>query len=178
MIGECLEKGTEFGVIQATNNSVVNTGCTASVDQVLNHYADGRLDILTVGSRRFEVLRLNEDLPYLRGAVEFYDDDEPESDIPQEVRRRAMELYELFAKATGEDNLPTADEDDPQLSFRIAQPIDDLAFRQSLLNMKSEAARLRRIIEFVPGYTDRRQQITHIKEVAPRNGHGTWPSNL
>ena len=35
-------------------------------------YADGRMDILTLGQRRFEILSLNEEKDYLQGVIEFY----------------------------------------------------------------------------------------------------------
>src|SRR5438046_6307691 len=78
MIGEALREHTEFGVVLASEKGIVNTGCTATVDQVLREYPDGRMDILTRGRRRFEILLLNDERTFLRGAVEFFDDDEPE----------------------------------------------------------------------------------------------------
>jgi len=47
------------------------------VDQVLREYPDGRMDVLTVGRRRFELLLLNEERSFLRAAVEFFDDEDP-----------------------------------------------------------------------------------------------------
>ena len=78
MIGEVLRDKLEFGVVLANEKGIVNTGCTATVDRVLREYPDGRLDILTRGRRRFEILLLNEERSFLRGAVEFFDDDEPD----------------------------------------------------------------------------------------------------
>src|SRR4029077_1980579 len=78
MIGEVLRDKLEFGVVLASEKGIVNTGCTATVDRVLREYPDGRLDILTRGRRRFEVLLLNDERSFLRGAVEFFDDDDPQ----------------------------------------------------------------------------------------------------
>ena len=83
MIGEVLRDKLEFGVVLASEKGIVNTGCTATVDRVLKEYPDGRLDILTRGRRRFEVLLLNDERSFLRGAVEFFDDDaEPDQAAP------------------------------------------------------------------------------------------------
>ena len=76
MIGEVLRDKLEFGVVLASEKGIVNTGCTATVDRVLREYPDGRLDILTRGRRRFEILLLNDERSFLRGAVEFFDDDD------------------------------------------------------------------------------------------------------
>ena len=92
MIGEVLRGKSEFGVVQAGEKGIVNTGCTASVEKILKKYPDGRMDLITIGRRRFEIILLNDEKPYLRGAVEFFDDEEAEP-IPPEVRKRVMEAY-------------------------------------------------------------------------------------
>ena len=51
----------EFGVVLANEKGIVNTGCTATIDRVLREYPDGRMDILTRGRRRFEIVRLNDE---------------------------------------------------------------------------------------------------------------------
>ena len=43
--------------------------------------------------------------------------------------------------------------------------------RQTLLAMRSEAERMRRIADFLPGYLQRRRRVQHTKDVAGRNGH-------
>ena len=60
---------------------------------------------------------------------------------------------------------------DPRLSFRLAQEVPDLGFRQTLLTMRSEAERMRRIADFLPGFLERRKTIQHTKDVAGSNGH-------
>jgi len=92
MIGEVLRGKTEFGVVQAGENGVVNTGCTASIEKVLKEYPDGRMDLLTIGRRRFEIIMLNDEKTYLRGAVEFFDDEASEPVAP-EVQVRVLEAY-------------------------------------------------------------------------------------
>src|SRR5262249_605876 len=63
MIGDVLREESEFGVVLARENGIVNLGCTAVVSEVIERHPDGRLDILTTGRRRFEVLSLNEERP-------------------------------------------------------------------------------------------------------------------
>ncbi len=82
MIGDVLPNRSEFGVVLARENGILNAGCTAVVEEVLERHPDGRMDILTVGRRRFEILDLNDEKSYLRGAVEFFDDDEPGDSRP------------------------------------------------------------------------------------------------
>ena len=168
MIGEVLKDRLEFGVVLASEKGIVNTGCTAAVDRVLKEYPDGRLDILTRGRRRFEILLLNDERSFLRGAVEFFDDDEPEPGKEAEPP-----MPDLLKNVIAFSQLPMDPEaSDPRLSFRLAQDVSDLGFRQTLLTMRSEADRMRRIAEFLPGYLQRRKRVQHAKDIAGSNGHG------
>jgi Lon protease-like protein len=165
MIGEVLRDKLEFGVVLANEKGIVNTGCSATVDRLLREYPDGRLDILTRGQRRFEILLLNEERSFLRGAVEFFDDDEPDPSQPLDA--------DLLRNVIAFSQLPLDPEvSDPRLSFRLAQDVSDLGFRQTLLTMRSEAERMRCIADFLPGYVQRRKSIQHTKDVAGSNGHG------
>ena len=165
MIAEVLRDKLEFGVVLASEKGIVNTGCSATIDRVLKEYPDGRLDILTRGRRRFEVLLLNEERSFLRGAVEFFDDDaEPEPPAPADpdlIRNVLAGLNELESIDTG----------DPRLSFRLAQEVPDLGFRQTLLSMRSESERMRQLAGFLPGFLERRRKAQHTKHIAGSNGH-------
>jgi len=171
MIGDVIRDRKEFGVVLANEKGIVNTGCTATVEKVLKQYQDGRMDIVTQGRRRFEIVMLNDERSYLRGSVEFFDDDDFEP-APPDLQRRAIEGYHALQEFSSEESLPEPAIEAPQLSFRLAQPVPDLTFRQLLLATRSEAERLRKIAEFLPGYVTRQRRIQHLKEVAPRNGHG------
>ncbi len=60
----------------------------------------------------------------------------------------------------------------PQLSFRLAREVPDLALRQLLLTTRSEPERLRHLAGFFPGFLHRQRRIEHVRSLAPRNGHG------
>ncbi len=70
------------------------------------------------------------------------------------------------------------DLDTPQLSFRLAQPVADLGFRQSMLISRSEADRMRQLADFFPIHNLRQKRIQHVRDVAPRNGHGRGISGV
>jgi Lon protease-like protein len=170
MIGEAIRERQEFGVILASEKGIVNTGCTAMVDKMLREYPDGRLDILARGRRRFEVMRLNDERTFLRGAVEYFDDEE-DTAISPDVRQRAIDGYREVSK-------DTVDLDLPQLSFRLAEAVADLGFRQSMLASRSEADRMRQLADYFPVHNLRQKRIQHVKDVAPRNGHGRGISGI
>ncbi|MEO8025636.1 MAG: LON peptidase substrate-binding domain-containing protein [Bryobacteraceae bacterium] len=177
MIGGVVENQQEFGIVLAGDGGVVNTGCTATVDRVVEQYPDGRMDIIVKGQRRFELLLLNDQKPYLRGAVEFFEDIQPEDPPSPQVLARVIRAYEdwqEFDRTRAERETPdhAPELNDPLLSFQIARTVPDLTFRQMLLSTRSEAERLKQIAEFLPGFLAKQRLVAHIKEVAPKNGHG------
>lgn len=174
MIGDVLKDRLEFGVVLASEKGIVNTGCTATVDRVLRRYPDGRMDIVTRGRRRFEIVMLNDERPYLRGSVDFFDDDQSAPPAP-EVQQRAIDGYNELQALSSSQPLDAAGSQDPQLSFRLAQPVPDLGFRQTILATRSEAERLRQLADYFPSYLIRQKRIQRVKDLAPRNGHGRAP---
>jgi len=176
MIGEILRDRQEFGVVLASEKGIVNMGCTATVDKVLRRYPDGRMDILVRGRRRFEILLLNDERSYLRGSVDFFDDEQSSPPQP-EMRKRAIEGFNELQALSSNQPLDNEQSQDPYLSFRLAQPVPDLGFRQSLLSTRSEAERIKQLAEFFPPYVIRQRRIQHVKEVAPRNGHARLIEN-
>lgn len=170
MIGEVIRERLEFGVILANEKGIVNTGCTAMIDKLLREYPDGRMDVIARGRRRFELMMLNDERAFLRGTVEFFDDDE-ESAVAPEIRQRAIDGFNEMSKEP-------VDLDLPQLSFRLAQPVVDLGFRQSMLTSRSEAERMQQLADFFPVHNLRQKRIQHVKDVAPRNGHGRGVSGI
>ena len=171
MIQEVIRDRIEFGVVLANEKGILNTGCTAMIEKVLREYPDGRLDILTVGRRRFEILRLNDERSFLRGAVDFFDDEDAAASSP-EARQQAIEGYNQLRALASNEPLALSEADKPQLSFRLAQEVSDLGMRQALLSARSEADRIRQLAGFFPAYLVRQRRIQHVKQVAPKNGHG------
>lgn len=178
LINEAIRDQAEFGVVLARQRAVLNTGCTAVVDRILKHYGDGRMDIVAAGRRRFEISSLDQERAFLRGEVEFFDDDDLE-EAPAGLRQQALEDYKTLV-VMGEE-APDPDWDAPQLSFQLANIIDDLDFRQALLPLRSEAARVRAFVDFCREYIPKRRAIADLRRVQPTNGHSRMhlpPSGL
>lgn len=177
MIGEVMEGGSEFGVVLAREQGIANVGCTATVEKVVRRYRDGRMDIDTVGRRRFEVLLLNDEKSYLRAPVEFFEDEESEP-APTEIRQKAMGAWSALRNLDDTSAGAEPSVGDPHLSFQVAQLIADLNFRQTMLNMRSEPERLKLLIKFLAQYIPKQSYVMRMKGTAPRNGHGRHPSGL
>jgi Lon protease-like protein len=171
MIGEAIRDHSEFGIVLAKEEGILNAGCTVIVDKVLKSHPDGRMDILTRGIRRFEIVMLNQEKAYLRGEVAYFDDDEPEA-ASTEVRTEALRLYQNWAELEERSPASEAQLGDAQLSFQLAQGIQDLDFLHFLLRTRSEALRLKKLAEFLSEYIPRQRLTASMKRLAPLNGHG------
>jgi Lon protease-like protein len=169
MIGEAIRRRSEFGIVLANEGSLVNTGCTALVDRVIHKYDDGRMDIVAAGRRRFEIVSLDEERSYLRGQVDFFDDDdspEPAAETQARVEKSFEELRGVDPEA---DNLPPSP--DIAFSFRVADSVRDLNFRQVMLATRSESERVRRLAEFLPPMVETMRRVAYVRGLAPQNGH-------
>jgi Lon protease-like protein len=175
MIGECIKNNTEFGVIQAKDDAIVNIGCTASVTEVTRRYDDGRLDIETGGRRRFELLFLDQERSFLRAAVQFFDDEDPSADAGD--RTRALDLHaevlELLFTDPEERAKNEVKPDAPALSFLLMGPLPvDNDFKQSLLVMRSEAERMKRATDCLEKLLSHLRLVSKVRSRAGTNGHG------
>ena len=177
MIADVRRDRVEFGVVLASEDGIAGTGCTATIDRVLREYPDGRLDIFTVGRRRFEITAINDELSYLRCVPQFFDDD-VDIPFPPEARAQLLDSYNALSDVTSQPLLSPADLARTQVSFLLARTIEDLDFRQMLLAARSEADRLRKLSEYLPAHLRRLQRIAEAKKAAPRNGHGGYLNGI
>lgn len=171
MVGEAIRDSSEFGIVLAREEGIVNAGCTVAVEKLLEMYPDGRMDILTRGQRRFEIESLDEELEFLRARVNFFEDDDFEPIAP-ELRAEALANFRVLRELEDRDDRKEADLEDPQLSFQLAQNLPDVDFLSGLLRRRSEPARLRELNRYLADYIPRQKTIQHVKSLAPRNGHG------
>src|SRR5690349_10455893 len=112
MIGDAIRDRSEFGIVLARENGIVNAGCTVTVEKVLKMYPDGRMDIVARGQRRFEIQRLDEDKEYLQAEVEFFDDEEVGAP-PDDLRGKVLKHYEILHSIAGKETYADPDLQDP-----------------------------------------------------------------
>jgi len=171
MVGEAIRDSSEFCVVLAKEEGIVNAGCTVAVEKLLQMYPDGRMDVMTRGRQRFEIESLDEELEFLRAQVNFFDDEDFEPTAP-DVRQEALEHFKILRELQPEESQNEADLADPQLSFQLAQGLPDLDFLSGLLRRRSEQARLKELNKYLAAYIPRQQTIQRMRSLAPRNGHG------
>ena len=98
MIGECLEQEAPFGVVLIQEGQAVGgpatpyrVGTTARITQV-ERQEDGRMNLSTLGERRFRIVETLQDSPYLKGKVEYIPEETGE--IGEGVLDKAREVFE------------------------------------------------------------------------------------
>jgi Lon protease-like protein len=170
MISECLDRSQQFGVLRSKEQELAEIGCTAEILTVTKKYEDGRMDIVTEGRARFEVLQLNQERSFLQGEV-IYLRDEPGTASQEEIAQ-ALKLHTEIMTLAGAEPERSSEVDEGQLSFHLAGSLPlDLDFKQSLLGMTSEAERLRAIISFFENILPTMRRTVHVRHKAGGNGH-------
>ena len=133
MIGECLESETEFGLMFGTDDDFKGIGCAARVTDVINQFADGRLNIIVEGTDRIRLIERSDDQPYISGMVERVPD---EGDTPPPpIVERTRNLYvEALRLSIGWYRAPEHESEDiAALSYRIAAALGIPPERQQIL---------------------------------------------
>jgi Lon protease-like protein len=141
MVGRSLEQGEPFGIVLRDDEGARSIGCTARIDDVLERFDDGRMNIVVSGEAPFKVLDRFESPDYPAGEVELIADE----DIPPVDEDAASATRETFAelaeRATGErpepEELETASA--YSIASRIELPPDT---KQRLLEMRDEDERM------------------------------------
>jgi len=169
MIGECLSQHRPFGVLRAVEQGLAEVGCTAEIVTVVKEYPDGRLDLVTEGRERFELVRLNQERSFLQGEVLMIHD-EP-GNPPKEDTSRAVQLHsELLAMAGATQDLSSSDPS--LLSFYLAGSLPlDLDFKQKLLSLRSEPERVSLLISYFETIIPNLRRAASARERAGGNGH-------
>jgi len=141
MFAECLERETEFGIVWATDDGLQPIGCACEITKVIERMEDGRLNVLTRGTRPFRIIAEQHDMPYPAATVEFLEDEPEEAD--DDAAEAARDAYaELVVEAT--DNEPDRDEIAEKSAYEMAATVDfGLDAKQGLLGLRSENARLK-----------------------------------
>ncbi|MGA9073892.1 MAG: LON peptidase substrate-binding domain-containing protein [Candidatus Sulfotelmatobacter sp.] len=169
MIAECLAQNRTFGVVRAIEQGLAEVGCTAEIVTVVKEYPDGRLDLVTEGRKRFELLAVNEERSFLRAEVLMIDDEL--GTPPQEDTARAIQLHsELLALAGAQQDLAAVDPS--LLSFYLAGSLPlDLDFKQKLLSLRAESERLTLLINYLDTLIPNLHRAARAREKAGGNGH-------
>lgn len=168
LIGECVSRDEEFGLVYADDDGMREIGTRAGVVEVLAQFEDGRLDVLVEGRERFRLLELTSGRSYSTGAVSpVVDGDDPAELASVE---RALALFDRLRQLSGSD-VDVPDANPGQLSYVLAGRVElALEAKLELIEQISERVRLDRVCELLEGAlaTVERQRLA--AERAATNG--------
>ena len=168
MIAECLSQQSEFGIVWMSDDGLKETGCAVEIEKVLERTEDGRMNLLTRGTRPFRVLERHSKLPYPAGIIEFLEDRDEQPD--EKVADDAHAIYsELVRRAA--DREPDPAELAGMNAYAMAGTVDfGLDAKQGLLDLRSENARLRLVARLFRAALKRMDLIDNAQERARSNG--------
>ena len=167
MIGECLERESEFGILWMGDDGLQEVGCSARIEQLLEEMDDGRMNIAVRGEQPFRLTRRIDDMEYPAGDVELLDDDD---EATPDAAVAAREGYATLVERVT-DTRPDDEDLESLGAYDMAATIAfDLDAKQELLELRSEADRLQRLASLCASALDRYEHAEHAAERAKTNG--------
>ena len=159
MIGDCIDQEQPFGVVLIKEGREAggaahpfSIGTTARVIRV-ERLAEGRMNILTTGERRFETADISQSVPHLVGQVKYLEEQpgETSSSVIAELSQEyAAFVQKLSALAGGWTGRAEAPEDPVSLSYSVAANLDlPRHVRQELLELHTADRRLERLLPLI-----------------------------
>jgi len=172
MTRQCIETRTPFGIVFVDAGNVAQTGCSALIVKTLKEYDDGRSDILTIGQKAFHLIRTHNDQSYFEADVEYLEEDF--AGIDAAVSEQLEKLYvKCHSVLYDEEPPPIETEGSTSLAYHIASELPlDVAFRQTLLELRSEAERQRRLSARLAEWYPQLQRRDRVRGKSAGNGHG------
>jgi Lon protease-like protein len=168
MVAECLERDRELGIVWLSDDELKPIGCAVAIERVLERMEDGRINILTRGTRPFRLIERQDDLAYPAGTVEFLGDRAEQRD--EAASQAARDAYAaLVLEAT--DAEPDADRLAAMTAYDMAATVDfGLEAKQGLLELRSENARLRLLARLMRAALKRLEFVDRAQARARSNG--------
>jgi Lon protease-like protein len=174
MIGDCLDSRSPFGVVLIREGQEVGGGAipfrmgtSARILQV-ERMEDGRMNLITQGERRFQVVEMTQQMPHLVSQVEFME--ESAGNIEPGMLAEIGEAYSTYlghlsSLAGGWSAGGDSPTDPSELSYRVASSLDlPTNLRQTLLEAPTAGQRLERLLPLLVKGNE-----TLATEVAKRN---------
>ena len=173
LIGESLANGEEFGILLEDADGLRQIGTTTGVLELVHAFDDGRMNILVEGRSRFRVLELTEGSSYRTARIEPFEDDD--EDVPTEAEtERTLEAFRKLAVIAEAEEVDVPAAGEAPLSFRLGARVDfGTVLKQELLELRSERARLERLVDLLGHAASALTREREVRERASGNGKVT-----
>lgn len=167
LINSCLADDAPFGMVLVDADQAREIGTRAHVVEVLERFEDGRLNVIVEGGERFRILETHAVHSYFTAEIAEYPDEAPPpaSDTLDAFLGEYLAVFDQLGMDAPQVEL------DANLSFRVAAQLAlGLDDKQELLQMRSEAERLDKLSQLLPGavFDARKHQV---RQRAAGNGH-------
>jgi Lon protease-like protein len=168
LIGECLERGTEFGLVYTDDQGIREVGTRARISDVLTRFDDGRLNVLVEGGERFRLDELTDGRSFATANVSPMEDDGLAADTS--VVDEALRTFGALRDLTDSDvDVPDAGRSD--LSFALAAKVElPPAEKLALLRELSERRRMDMVVELLDEALLTAQRVRRASRRATTNG--------
>ena len=176
LVGECLERGEEFGIVLTKESGDVHhVGTRAAIVEVLQVLPDGRMHIVVEGGDRFRLLEVDHDRSFDTGTVEeLVDQDDPPD--PADLQR-AYDTFKRLQETVGAPGEPP-DPSGPQFDFELAGRIEfSTASKQELIELTSPRRRLTRLVQLLERAQEALLIDRELRKRAQGNGKVTPPGS-
>ena len=183
MIGDCLEREAPFGILLIKEGQEVGepaepvrVGTTARIARV-QHLEEGRMNILTRGERRFELVEVIHSVPHMVGLVKYLEDEigDISSSVITEIKAEYTNFLRHLATLAGGWNSRVEVTQDPtelasEVVANLAASVEvPAAVRQELLETPTLGERLDRLLPLLKRGNELMQQ--KVEEKNPFRGH-------
>ncbi len=155
MMNTVLDTDCRFGVLlwDPETKQPAKIGSCAEITQV-DRLPDDRMNVVTVGQKRFRVLEYTRQKPYRVGLVQWIEDEPAEADMTdqtKEAKRLLADVVRLSSKLMDKPiPLPTLPDDPLELSYWIGGSFYGASEeQQALLELQDTSLRLQREIEIL-----------------------------
>jgi Lon protease-like protein len=168
MIGRCIDDGSEFGIVWMAEDGLRPIGCACEIAEIVERLDDGRINLIARGTRPFRIETRQDELPYPAGTVEFLEDRDEDTDAAAAEAAHAA-YANLVTEAT--DRTPDPEEIGAMTAYQMAATVEfGLDAKQGLLDLRSEAARLRLVTRLFRAAIKRLDFVNRAQARARSNG--------
>lgn len=174
LINNCINNYRVFGINLVTSTKIFETGCTASVSEVVRTYDDGKMDIIVKGIRRYKLRQiLTTESPYQEGEIDYYDD--VEEDFNSILLDKCIEQYNHITEIV---KSVIIEKINPE-SFNVVFPSYTIAQKagltniqkQKLLELNSENERLSFLNEHLKMIIPMLKETEYISTIIKNDGY-------
>jgi Lon protease-like protein len=174
LVGESIAEGIEFGVILEDGDGLRQVGTHTGVIELVHTFDDGRMNVLVEGRGRFRIVEETGGRSYRTAEVEPLEDAVDEEPSAEEAERTLEAFRRLATIAEADEvDVPTLGGGTP-LSFQLAARVDfGTVLKQELLELRSERARLDRLVDLLGQAAGALAREREVRERASGNGKVT-----